>query len=862
MDFGENGDRETKNKSQLVLFEDGKPLGPARSLHAHIREQGGGRYSHWTRTALYMSASDNSDPRTNGRTYEVGSPNPGNTLGGLEDLAGPVKEHVEEITAGAHSYTVAMGGTLDFENCHTRNNGGFDVPFQPNVSLSIENVGDTVVVWPRILTNGLRDWRSLDALVADFTRGAVTDQEKALFIWEAARSNRYHCLPLFANNEFHDPVKMFNSYGLNLCDDMGYCGVVLFRHAGLGKPNAPEDPFVRALYGHVQAEAPVNGQYQFLDIDESVFHLDRENRRIVSGDECARDHDLVRREVHYGPVFGGWQGSEANAALFGDDDTKHSRFIQGHTMEYRLRPDEGVYLRWDNIGKFACESEKWKRRPPYFGNSRFVFTPRLTEGDAHRDAEVARGLVAAAAPVSGLCGVGSDAELAYRIASPWVICGGRIQASFEGGGAGARMAVEVRLPDAEPQTVWQGTGPGPHRVDVAIDDALQPHSAPAKYAYMVAVKFSSPDNSPGAALTALRMETDIMTAPLSLPRLKLGTNTVAYEDDSAAERRVRVTHRWRECDALQPPLAPSAPQHPKPGETVAESIVPFAWEPVPDCTAYHLQVSLREDFRVPYRPNYDVIVDSPTWTVPYRGMFSPDTLYRWRVRARHARGVWGAWSPVWTFRWQGPCVPLDCTSEAVGDTVVLRWGANPRGTRPVRFDVYGSDEKGFSVNREVHVSYTRGEVPGNFLGSTTGTEMTVVSPAPSHANMNRCFYRVVAVDAAGVESICSDFVEMPHPHIWSSPVREAAAGQPYRYELGVLRSLGDVQHRYESPNNGFWDTEKLTFNLVDAPEWLSIDSETGVLQGTPPGPATTRVTVRVATQFDQAVTQSFDLRIR
>ena len=54
--------------STLKLFEDGQELGPAHAAHKDIREQGKGRYSHW-KTALYFSASDNSDPRTNGRKY-------------------------------------------------------------------------------------------------------------------------------------------------------------------------------------------------------------------------------------------------------------------------------------------------------------------------------------------------------------------------------------------------------------------------------------------------------------------------------------------------------------------------------------------------------------------------------------------------------------------------------------------------------------------------------------------------------------------------------------------------------------------------------------------------------------------------
>ena len=59
--------------SRLLLFEDGKALGPAHVVHADIRVSAGGRYSHWN-DAIYFSASDGSDPRTNGRTYSYTSP--------------------------------------------------------------------------------------------------------------------------------------------------------------------------------------------------------------------------------------------------------------------------------------------------------------------------------------------------------------------------------------------------------------------------------------------------------------------------------------------------------------------------------------------------------------------------------------------------------------------------------------------------------------------------------------------------------------------------------------------------------------------------------------------------------------------
>ncbi|WP_407169422.1 hypothetical protein [Bradyrhizobium sp. ORS 111] len=63
---------ESPRESTLIVLEDGHALGPAHSLHAKVREDGGGRYSHWN-DILIWSTSDNSDPRSNGRLYSIES---------------------------------------------------------------------------------------------------------------------------------------------------------------------------------------------------------------------------------------------------------------------------------------------------------------------------------------------------------------------------------------------------------------------------------------------------------------------------------------------------------------------------------------------------------------------------------------------------------------------------------------------------------------------------------------------------------------------------------------------------------------------------------------------------------------------
>jgi hypothetical protein len=56
--------------SKLILTENGQPLWLRHILHDEIRKYGQGRYSHWAGSLLF-STSDNTDPNTNKRQYQI-----------------------------------------------------------------------------------------------------------------------------------------------------------------------------------------------------------------------------------------------------------------------------------------------------------------------------------------------------------------------------------------------------------------------------------------------------------------------------------------------------------------------------------------------------------------------------------------------------------------------------------------------------------------------------------------------------------------------------------------------------------------------------------------------------------------------
>ncbi len=193
----------------------------------------------------------------------------------------------------------------------------------------------------------------------------------------------------------------------------------------------------------------------------------------------------------------------------------------------------------------------------------------------------------------------------------------------------------------------------------------------------------------------------------------------------------------------------------------------------------------------------------------------------------------------------------------------LRWKPNPVGRRPVRYRVYGSDEKGFTIADQPFqgtVGVTKDEMaswnpwfPANFIAETTATELKVLGRDVTLPAANKAFYRVVAVDEHGKRSGPSDYASAPRPIIYSRPVETARPGAPYRYQVAATRSLGDLSARMKGNDqvSGYFDVERPRFTLERAPGWLKVDEATGLLSGTPDAAGNDAVVVGVTLEHDQ-----------
>jgi len=665
------------------------------------------------------------------------------------------RQHVETIAARTRAYRIRVHGTMDGTN--TRDPvgyGRYGQGWENNVSVRLENIGDDLVRNPWIIVNGQRRWRSIEEILEEILEEGASAAEKARAIWEFARRRRYHFTT--ADDEVKDTVKMLNVYGYTLCWDEAYTVSNLWQAAGLKiRRGVP--------HGHCTTEVFFDGRYHLLDSDEHLLVLRRDNQTIAGEEDLARDHDLMKRAHAYGILNPeSRQTSEGAAALFIHTGPRSGGrpFVGGHRMDLDLRPGEALVWEWEDRGKY----HGYGKRPPRLGNGRLHYVPRLDSTFARWTAHA----VNLQPGSDGLAPADPDREsiLVYRIASPYAVVGG--QMSVDGTGA-----VEISRDGENWATVASredGTFP------------LDPHfppASPAAYRWYLRLR------GPGLTLHHLSIEADLQMAPLSLPALEVGDNEILYADENDGPRQVRITHLWNERADSQPLPAPSRPLFPGPGAVVSGTQFTFAWEEVPGAADYHFELSVREDMKHVLSPTFEKLVSqtpsagSAEWRIPYEGLLNPGQTCYWRVRTRNADGLWGPWSPVWSFTPQASGVPQNLRLETDWEarTIILHWQPDPRGTPPVRYEIHGSDERGFTASREPYPvvmgrDQENGTFPANLIATTTATSLTVVGPEIPDEKGNRAFYRVVAVDADGARSGPSS---TPRPRRRPSPARPRPA---------------------------------------------------------------------------------------
>jgi hypothetical protein len=826
------------------------------------------------------------------------------------------KTHAQDITESPYPYEVVQRGTMDGRNsrspmgCGINREGAYVQTWESNRSVRMENVGDEDVTNPW-LSNGRNMFRNVQEIVASAITPGMTEAEKAYALWFQQIQYRHHSSG--DNNELGDPVKLFNIYGFNTCGNDSIALATLWRAAGLKVAPA------RALGHCISQAYHDGGWHFYDGDLHSVYLLRDNETVAGEQDIVRDHDLIKRTHSHGILFPDTWWSGQGMCAIYfyegkvTGDRTGHA----GTTMNMVLRPGEALVWRWGQIDPLkhhgalhtmpAYESTiyngLWEYRPdfskaawrkgatsveniisshetnpliPSFSPTGGEGARRAVEGDSSNSRiekskpETDQSLLTSAAtinavPISsakslseGLAAQeGKKGTIIWTLRAPYVLVGGRIEAE----GAGAKFSISADGKTWEPVT-----------------DSLDKFFStvgPARYEYKLRCELQGP-----ARLRRLAIINDLQMAPMALPEMAVGENAFSYSDQSpGGQRKVRITHEWVERSASHPPAAPTAPIYPVDGGTSEGTDIVFQWNAAvdPDTDAigdYHFELSNRADMRWPLSMTFYKLVSKTAdgaegkatsgkagikaqYTLPEPGLLTPDRRYYWRVRAMDSNGLWGPWSKTWSFTARGPAYPVNVKFDynSANGVGVLRWTANPAGRRPVKYRIYGSDEKGFTIADKPHqgtVGITKQEMaawnpwfPANFIAEIAGTELAVMGSAVKLPAANKTYYRVVAVDEQGKCSGPSEYATGPRPVIYSTPVVAAKVGDDYHYAVFANRSLGDLSARMKGGQqiSGYFDIENPKFKIERGPAWLKIDENTGVLSGTPDAAGQTEVMV-------------------
>ncbi len=743
------------------------------------------------------------------------------------------RTHQQVLDYAPADYRIFQGGTVDGENC--RSPVGYNVwrqAWESNRELRMENIGTNVIVNPWI-SNNRHTFRTLQELVDAVAPRSLNERERAYALWDWARKHRYHH-PRGYFPEYHyqmyAPLKVFNIYGYDYCEYAAVALGAMWQMAGLP---------IRwtRIHQHSVREAWFDGDWHMFDSDLHSFMLLPDNFTVASMDDTVADHDLVKRLHHYGIAERhDRQNSEWVAALHVDLYQQKVPAWLDFSMDMALRPGESIAWRWgrDDPPMFhGCGSEiLWTEREySAICQGKWEYAPRFDDGGWRAGTVYAEGLTDAdgilrpASPSPGMA--------IWKMACPYVFVGGALEYVGE----------KVEFYFSTNRIDWMPAG---MNLDVFF-----PGDGPAVHEYYLACAFTSAD----AWLAQCKISNAIQMAPLTMPGMQVGENRFTYSDENAS-RNVRLTHTWVEDSSCAPPPAPASPAYPADGGEAEGTQIAFSWDaaalPGGDPVAgYRFELSDHVEMRWPLSSNFEQLVPAIAnsaaagYKLPYAGLLNPDQEYFWRIRACSTAGVWGAWSPVWSFTPRGPGLPRNVRLEmdAGSGTGRLRWDVPAAGRPPAVYRVYGSDEKGFTISDTPYAVYVGNltpsrlfsPFPANYIAATTNQFLEVIGPGMNLANGNKTYYRVVAVDRFGNRGGPSEMAEARRPFLCNTNRATMRLGGALACSLQTISSVGHLSslEPWADILLEYWDIEIPRYTLHDAPSWLTCDPWTGRVGGTP-----------------------------
>ena len=568
------------------------------------------------------------------------------------------RSHVEDVTTSPFTYSLQQGGTMDGKMCTTLPGvwEPYEQTWESNRSVRMENVDAANVVNPWLKVGPI-DFFSQQTMADSVVSGLSTDREKALAIFYFYITHRYH-KGNGDNGAQGDVSQAINVFGFNTCGNSTLCISDLLDKVGM------KDCIFSHCPGHCVPQAFFDGRYNTLDGDMAAMMLLRDNRTIANELDLVRDHDLIKRVHQYGIMrsMDPLRNNEDYAQYYTwEGDTKVQ--LDGWnwwTMAMVLRPHEAIEWRWGHESPLKYHGDMTGYppiAPDTIYNGVWEYAPDFKDSAQWRAGANSTNVV----DKDGILTAkdGGTGTIIWNMKVPYEFIGGELTVAGDG------YAFEIGfLNPKDWKTVYTPLSPA------EFDGKFRGRTASGNEYWLKCTLRGD------ASLSGLKIKNDIQMAPLAMPSMTVGENAFTYSERTTAQtgpnasRKVRITHKWVERSKTRPPGAPASPVYPADGGASDGTDVVFRWnaagDPDGDAIAdYHFQLSDRPDMRWPMSPNFDKYISrtpdkgDARYALPRPGLLTPGTRYYWHVKAKDANGVWGLWSPTWSFTAQGPAYPVD-----------------------------------------------------------------------------------------------------------------------------------------------------------------------------------------------------------
>jgi hypothetical protein len=430
-----------------------------------------------------------------------------------------------------------------------------------------------VVSHVKVLSDKVEDVSSLEAWKKSFIQDGMSDEQKALAVWQTVVKFQHQDSPpieyLQHEDTVLDPIKLFNVYGCSFCNVASANVQALARYAGL-----PARGWT--ISAHVVPEIFWDGSWHLLDAS-LINYFPKSDGKLASVEEMvadvkdwyARNSDFKKNDAKLRQFMrsGGWkQGPDIlTRSPFYDDNgwlpaathgwystmqeydgstlfAYESGYSQGYQVNIQLRPGERLTRNWFNKGLHVtvdrggapgCLNGKvgenaLRYTPKYgdlapgrIGNGTLEYDVPLADGTFRTGALTADNLACTAedkqTPAVHVKDTTQPAVLIVRMPSSYVYLSGAL--TFQSAvGNGGQIAVSFSDNNGlDWKDVAHVTASGNQRVD------LKPFVF-RRYDYRL--KFVL--QGKGTGLDALKIVHDVQHSQRPLPALSQGTNTITF----------------------------------------------------------------------------------------------------------------------------------------------------------------------------------------------------------------------------------------------------------------------------------------------------------------------------------------------